>query len=179
MFETTGVTGVDVGVVTDAVQEMYDEHVSHVIKQVSRDVIKNAMAHLHNVRTGLGNSALCVCVCVCVCMCVCVCVRACACLRSYLCVCVFVCVHVCVGAWVHARTSTTARPRERSFQLPRLAAPIMCENGNTRGQSGFPRSVTGRKRCAPKELVASLLLHLTFYWSLIRWSGTYLLLSSV
>ena len=34
MFETTGCAGIDVGVIKDAIKEIYDEHVSHIIKQV-------------------------------------------------------------------------------------------------------------------------------------------------
>ena len=34
VFETTGCAGIDVGVIKDAIKEIYDEHVSHIIKQV-------------------------------------------------------------------------------------------------------------------------------------------------
>ena len=34
MIFETGCAGIDVGVITDAIKELYDEHVSHIIKQV-------------------------------------------------------------------------------------------------------------------------------------------------
>ena len=34
VFETTGCAGIDVGVIKDAIKEIFDEHVSHIIKQV-------------------------------------------------------------------------------------------------------------------------------------------------
>ena len=42
VFETTGCAGIDVGVIKDAIKEIYDEHVSHIIKQVGDGWMQNS-----------------------------------------------------------------------------------------------------------------------------------------